>query len=125
MLNVAAVFLGGGLGAVLRYLTGVCFLKNFQTSLPLATFSVNIIGCFILGFLYILFINKTDMNSALKLALTAGFCGGLTTFSTFSLEIFEMIRAANYFTAVVYIFLSLAAGLAAVIIGAHFAKFCI
>lgn len=125
MFNVLAVFLGGGLGAVVRYLTGVYFLRHLHANLPLATFTVNIAGCFLLGFLYILFINKTDWNTAAKLALTAGFCGGLTTFSTFSVEIFEMMRTANYFSAALYVILSLAVGLAAVMIGAYFAKLCI
>lgn len=125
MLNVFSVFLGGGFGAVLRYLTGMYFLKNLHTNLPLATFTVNVIGCFILGFLYILFINKTDWNSAVKLSLTAGFCGGLTTFSTFSVEVFEMIRNTQYVQAFLYIGLSVLVGLIAVMIGAYFAKLCI
>lgn len=125
MLNVLSVFLGGGFGAVLRYLTGIYFLKNLHVNLPLATFTVNIIGCFVLGFLYILFINKTDLNSAVKLSLTAGFCGGLTTFSTFSVEVFEIIRNAQYIQALFYIGLSVLVGLIAVMIGAYFAKFCI
>lgn len=125
MLNIFAVFLGGGLGAVIRYLTGVYFVRNLHLELPLATYTVNIVGCFILGFLYILFINKTDVNSAVRLALTAGLCGGLTTFSTFSVELFEMLRTADYANAAIYLFFSVAVGLAAVMIGAYFAKLCI
>lgn len=125
MLNIIAVFAGGGIGAVLRYLSGVWFLKNLHVNLPVATFTVNITGCFVLGFLYILFINKTGWNQAVKLALTAGFCGGLTTFSTFSAEVFEMIRTAQYVQALWYILLSVIAGLIAVTIGAYFAKLCI
>ncbi len=125
MFNTIAVFAGGGLGAVIRYLIGVWFLKYLHVNLPLATFTVNITGCFIIGFLYILFINKTDWNSAVKLALTAGFCGGLTTFSTFSVELFEMVRTAQYIQAVLYTALSVIAGLIAVMIGAYFAKLCI
>ena len=125
MLNLLAVFAGGGLGSVIRYLTGIYFIRTFHTNLPAATFAVNIAGCFILGFLYILFINKTDWNEPLKFALTAGFCGGLTTFSTFSMEVFEMIRTAQYFPAVIYVLMSIAAGLIGVTIGAYCAKFCI
>lgn len=125
MFNTIAVFAGGGLGAVIRYLIGVWFLKYLHVNLPLATFTVNITGCFIIGFLYILFINKTDWNSAVKLVLTAGFCGGLTTFSTFSVELFEMVRTAQYIQAVLYTALSVIAGLIAVMIGAYFAKLCI
>ena len=72
-----------------------------------------------------LFLHKADWNSAAKLALTVGFCGGLTTFSTFSVEIFEMVRTANYLDAILYVILSLAIGLAAIMIGAYFAKLCI
>ena len=125
MLNLIAVFAGGGIGAVLRYLSGVWFVKTLHLNMPSATFTVNIAGCFILGFLYILFINKTDWNYAVKLALTAGFCGGLTTFSTFSAEVFEMVRTAQYVQAGSYVLLSVIAGLIAVTIGAYFAKFCI
>lgn len=125
MFNLLAVFIGGGLGSVIRYLTGVYLIRIFHSNLPAATFAVNITGCFILGFLYILFINKTDWSAPLKLALTAGFCGGLTTFSTFSVEVFEMIRTAQYLHALIYVVISIAVGLIGVMIGAYCAKFCI
>lgn len=122
MLNLWAVFIGGGIGAVLRYLTGIFFVVNLKTNIPLSTFAVNIIGCFILGMLYVIFIDRAEINTALKLALTVGFCGGLTTFSTFSLEIFEMIRTANFIQALLYTLISLILGLIAVWIGVNCAK---
>lgn len=125
MLNVLSVFIGGGLGAVLRYLTGIYFLKNLHLNFPFSTLTVNIFGCFLLGFLYIIFVNKTDMSTVAKLSLTVGFCGGLTTFSTFSVEIIEMLRSANYLNAMLYVILSLFLGLAAIMIGAYFAKLCL
>ena len=125
MLNIIAIFTGGGLGAVLRYLTGVFFLKQSHLNLPLATFLVNVTGCFLIGFLYVFFIDKQEINPALKYALTAGFCGGLTTFSTFSLELFEMIKNAHFLQAFLYIIISIIICLAAVITGAYIAKFCI
>ena len=54
MLNLLAVFTGGGLGACLRYLTGVLISGNLKINLPVATFLVNIIGCFLIGFLYVI-----------------------------------------------------------------------
>lgn len=122
MLNIVAIFFGGGLGAVLRYLTGICFSQNFRMNLPLSTFVVNILGSFILGFLYILFINKPGINTELKVALTIGFCGGFTTFSTFSLEIFEMLGNSNFYQAGLYILSSLLFGLIAVGLGVYCAK---
>ena len=120
--NVLAVFLGGGLGAVSRYLTGYYMLKYISFNLPFATLCVNIVGCFILGFLYILFISKPDISPALKFALTAGFCGGLTTFSTFSLELFEMIGQQRLAYAFRYLLLSILIGLLAVALGAYLCK---
>lgn len=122
MQNVIAVFLGGGIGAVLRYLTGVFAVRFLSVNLPVATFAVNIVGCFILGLLFAFFIDRPEINTSLKLALTAGFCGGLTTFSTFSLELFEMLKNAQYMQVFVYLILSLIIGLLAVWVGVCCAK---
>lgn len=123
MHNILAVFIGGGTGAVLRYLAWVLAVKVLHVNLPLSTFVVNIAGCFILGFLFALFVSKPEINPALKLALTAGFCGGLTTFSTFSFEMFEMLKNAQYMQVSVYLVSSLTVGLLAVWIGVNSAKF--
>lgn len=123
MQNILAVFIGGGTGAVLRYLAGVLAVKVLNVNLPVSTFVVNIAGCFILGFLFALFVSKPEVNPALKLALTAGFCGGLTTFSTFSFEMFEMLKNAQYMQVLVYLVSSLTVGLLAVWIGVNSAKF--
>lgn len=122
MQNVIAVFLGGGIGAVLRYLTGFFAVRFLSVNLPVATFAVNIVGCFILGLLFAFFIDRPEINTFLKLALTAGFCGGLTTFSTFSLELFEMLKNAQYMQVLVYLTLSLIIGLLAVWVGVCCAK---
>lgn len=58
MLNVLAIFLGGGIGAVLRYLVGFNLSKYFEISLPISTFLVNIIGSFVIGFLFFFFMEK-------------------------------------------------------------------
>lgn len=122
MLNILAVFLGGGFGALARYLTSLYMTKVLAVNLPLVTFTVNIIGSFLIGFLYILFVQKSDLSPALKLALTVGFCGGLTTFSTFSLELFEMVKNAQYLHAFVYAILSVIICLIAVTVGVYCAK---
>lgn len=122
MLNLLAIFLGGGIGAVSRYLISLNLAKNFEINLPISTFLVNVIGSFVIGFLYILFIEKADITSAVKLALTVGFCGGLTTFSTFSLELFEMIGNQQIFHAFSYIILSVTICVIMTAIGAYFAK---
>ena len=73
--------------------------------------------------MYFWFIEKTDLNPALKLALTVGFCGGLTTFSTFSLELFEMIANHQFIHAFSYAILSVTVCLLMTAAGAYFAKF--
>ena len=122
MLNVFSIFVGGGIGAVTRYLVGLLYMHVLKINLPAATFCVNLIGCFILGFLYVLFIEKTQLSTTLKLALTVGFCGGLTTFSTFSLEIFEMVQNLHYIQALIYIITSLVLGVLAVFLGGYLCK---
>lgn len=122
MLNLLAIFLGGGIGAVSRYLISLNLAKNFEINLPISTFLVNVIGSFVIGFLYILFIEKADITPAVKLSLTVGFCGGLTTFSTFSLELFEMIGNQQIFHAFSYIILSVTICVIMTAIGAYFAK---
>ncbi len=122
MLNVLAVFLGGGIGAVLRYLTGVLFVQYLKFHLPLPTFVVNVVGCFILGFVYVLCLEKFQLNPALKLLITVGFCGGLTTFSTFSFEIFDMIQNVQYIHAALYTIGSLVIGVLAVLLGGYLCR---
>ncbi len=122
MLNLLAVFTGGGLGACLRYLTGVLISGNLKINLPVATFLVNIIGCFLIGFLYVIFVEKLQASKQLKLLLTVGFCGGLTTFSTFSAEVFDMIQNGQLLNASAYTVLSVIIGCIAVFFGGYCAK---
>ena len=122
MLNLIAIFLGGGIGAVSRFLITLNLTKIYNVNLPIATFLVNIIGSFAIGFLYILFMGKTDLTPALKFGLTVGFCGGLTTFSTFSLELFEMISHQQFMQAAIYALLSVLICLVMTGIGVYCAK---
>ena len=123
MLNILTVFLGGGIGACLIYLTVICFVNLFKINLPIVTFLINIIGCFLIGFLYIIFVEKIQSTNPLKLLLTVGFCGGLTTFSTFSAELFEMIQNQQFLHASLYAVLSVIIGCVAVYFGGSCARF--
>lgn len=117
MSYVLAVFAGGGIGAVLRYLTSIYCARFAFFSFPCATFWVNITGSFLIGFFYTLFRDKMELSPVLKIALTAGFCGGLTTFSTFSFELLQMLISGRFVPAFLYIMISISLCLVTVWLG--------
>jgi fluoride exporter len=117
MKQVLFVGLGGAAGSILRYLTNVITLKYYVTSFPMATFIVNVAGCFIAGLIFGLIAQETTEAQNLKLLLITGFCGGFTTFSAFALENVRLMNSGNTTTAVLYTIASIAAGLLAVWIG--------
>lgn len=111
--NFLPVLIGGGTGAVIRYLISL-FVKSPQSGFPLATFIINVSGCFAIGVLYSA-LGAYQYN--LKLFLMVGLLGGFTTFSAFGLETIGLLNNRHYFTAVFYVFLSNISALAAVYLG--------
>lgn len=122
MLNVLAIFIGGGLGSLSRYGVAV-LLRAYSFDFPLATFLVNVVGSLILGFIVALFWNKAHFNDTVRLAIAVGFCGGLTTFSTFSWETFDLIKNGEFLLACVYALISVLTCVLAVSVGAFLAKY--
>jgi len=114
--STALVFLGGGTGAVCRYLLGR--LLSVPGGFPWATFGINVVGSFLLGALVVL---CKDRPGWLAL-LGVGFCGGFTTFSTFSLETLRMLEVEEYASAGGYVLGSVVAGLAGACIGVQLAR---
>lgn len=110
------VGIGGGAGSIFRYLASI--LAGRQASgFPWATFLVNISGCLLIGLLAGLAARCEIIGADLKLLFITGFCGGYTTFSTFSAENLKLLNSGNWGLALLYIAASLAVGLAAVCLG--------
>lgn len=116
MLNILSVFLGGATGSVLRYLISLLSKKYFLTPV-IGTFFVNIIGCFIIGLVFGLVLKSNVFPNFVRLFIISGFLGGLTTFSSFNLEIFELIKEGKIFLSLAYLLLSLIFGLLSTYLG--------
>ncbi|HOP39691.1 MAG TPA: fluoride efflux transporter CrcB [Geobacteraceae bacterium] len=94
-----AVAVCGGLGCLSRYLISGWVYNLLGRNFPYGTFVVNILGAFIIGFLMEFGIRSTLIPATLRMGITIGFLGGLTTFSTFSYETFRLIEEGNFITA--------------------------
>ncbi len=88
--------LGGAVGSMARYLLSGSVYALVGRSLPFGTLAVNVLGSFALGLLMELGLRSTVLPPGLKLALTVGFMGGFTTFSTFSYETFRLLEEGSY-----------------------------
>jgi CrcB protein len=110
------VLIGGAIGAPTRYLTDVVVQSRHRSVLPWGTVTVNVVGSFVLGLVAGLASTGHLPSSVLTLVGT-GFCGALTTFSTFSYETVRLANAGQWRAAVGNVAISLAAGLAAVALG--------
>ncbi|APG61403.1 fluoride efflux transporter CrcB [Christiangramia salexigens] len=115
MKSLLLVFLGGGLGSSLRFVIGKYL--NQQSPIPYGTLLVNVLGSLFLGIILGWAIKTSNLNSSTNLLLGIGFCGGFTTFSTFSFENFSLLKSGDYLSFSLYFFGSLLLGLSAIFIG--------
>lgn len=120
MQSFIAVFIGGGLGSMCRY--GIArILQSYEYVFPWATFIANAVSCIVLGALIGWFM-KHSADSSVRLLWLTGFCGGFSTFSTFTYETFNLFQTGNYFYAFSNILLSLSICLICIYLGLRFVQ---
>ena len=122
MKNLLLVFIGGGTGSVLRYVIGRWATSRYAGAFPWATLGVNILASAALGIIMAIYLKKPDTNYWMLLLLAAGFCGGLSTFSTFSYEGFGMLQKNEVATFALYTAISLVTCIGAIAAGYYAAK---
>lgn len=113
------VFLGGGLGSICRY--GLArWLAPYQLAFPYATLLANVLSCILLGYLAGMSLRE-EMGATYKLLLMTGFCGGFSTFSTFSNETYSLLQSGHYALALFNIGGSVLLGLGCIYLGLRLA----
>jgi len=110
------IAVGGAAGSVLRYVVGGAVQRMSAGGFPIGTMFVNVSGCFLIGILLRQFLNM-QVSPELRAFLIVGFCGGFTTFSTFSGETLGLIEGGEYGRAAGYVMLSVVLCLAATFVG--------
>ncbi len=116
---------GGGLGSIVRFLVSIFFRKIVSEKylqFPWATFTVNVLGCFLIGLLMGNFYLENASTQSMKLLFVTGFCGGFTTFSAFGFENISFLQNQQYSFAILYTASSLLFGFLAVALGMFLTK---
>jgi fluoride exporter len=115
--SILLVGIGGFVGSIARYLVSILLAGYASTVFPFATLIVNLAGCFLIGLLFALSERGNILSPEWRIFLTTGFCGGFTTFSTFSYESLRLMNDGEYLYMALYVLISVIIGLAATYIG--------
>jgi len=114
--------LGGFIGTCLRFLTGKFFHAVTSSAFPWGTFSVNVIGSFVIGIFFGLAERSNVISPTMNVFLITGFCGGFTTFSSFADDMYLMLQQRHWLSLGLYVGLSFLLGLAMVWLGRSLVK---
>jgi CrcB protein len=116
------VAVGSAVGGVLRYLLGGWIQQRAGTAFPIQTLLINVTGSLLLGFLQRYALESVAISPEVRTMLTIGFCGGYTTFSTFSFETVRMLEDGDWKRAALYMSLSVILSVGAAVLGISAAK---
>lgn len=122
MNNLLAIAAAGAIGAVLRYLVASGVYEIFGRGFPYGTLMVNLIGSFLIGYLFVWFLDRSVASEAWRLAVLVGLLGSFTTFSSFSLETYNLVIAGYYGRAAANIIFSVSLCLLGTWIGISLAR---
>lgn len=116
------VAVGSAVGGVARFLLGTLIQQRAGGMFPTGTLLVNVTGSLLMGFLFRYALGSAAVSPEMRVLLTTGFCGGYTTFSTFSYETIALLEEGQYQRAGVYVLLSVVLSLAACLAGVILAR---
>ncbi|MGJ8573358.1 MAG: fluoride efflux transporter CrcB [Hoeflea sp.] len=122
MNSLVLVFIGGGLGAVSRHLSGMAVMRASGPGFPWGTMMVNIIGSFVMGCLIVWLARRSSGDADLRLLLATGFLGGFTTFSAFSLDAVTLYERGALTAAAAYVIASVTVSILALFGGLWLAR---
>ena len=122
--DIVIVGIGSGIGGICRYLISLA-MNHAGNGFPWGTFAVNVAGCLLIGILWGVTSRFQNVSPSLSLFLMVGFCGGFTTFSTFSKEGLTMLQANNYILFSLYAIGSVLLGIMAVALGYRIIDKCL
>lgn len=117
-----AIVLSGGLGALLRYIVGRAAVNLPFAALPFGTLIVNVLGCFLMGYLSWALVHRFDVSREVQTVVLTGFLGGFTTFSAFSLEVVTLLEQGADWRAILYVALSVILCIAMCFLGLMLAR---
>lgn len=120
--KIVFIAFGGAFGAVSRYLLNISPLANIFDKFPFPTFFINVSGSFLIGLLLIVLTDKVEISDNLRMGVIVGFLGAFTTFSTFEMEIYGLIKDRFFTTAFLYLVLSVVVGFAGLLAGVWLAR---
>lgn len=122
MYNLLAIAAAGAVGAVLRYLVASGVYEVVGREFPYGTLIVNLIGSFLIGYLFVWFLDRSAASEAWRLAVLVGLLGSFTTFSSFSLETYNLMITGYYLRAIANVVVSVALCLVGTWVGVSIAR---